>query len=54
MCLNNCLNTFFRFLFESVSSCFPEHLTTTLSVVEIVYYIVAVVYFVCELVQLFV
>lgn len=48
------LSRFLRFLFESLTVCFPDRLTVTLSLVEIVYYLVAIVYFVCELIRLFV
>jgi len=50
----DCFARLLRFLFESLTVCFPDRLTVTLSVVEIVYYIVAIVYFICELVRLFV
>jgi len=37
---------------EFFLACFPERLTTTLTVLEIVYYCIAIVYFLLEIVVL--
>lgn len=44
------LRRFILWLFESIVDLFPEHLTNTLTVLEIVYYIIACIYFFCELI----
>jgi len=40
------------FVCERLVDCFPERLTTTLTVLEIVYYCIACVYFLVELIVL--
>jgi len=42
------------FVFERLCDCFPERLTTTLTLLEIVYYCIACVYFLVELIVLLV
>jgi len=42
------------FVFESFTDCLPERLTHTLTVLEIVYYCIACVYFLTELICLLV
>jgi len=42
------------FVCERLGDCFPERLTATLTVLEIVYYCIACVYFFVELVVLLV
>jgi hypothetical protein len=50
-CLN-CFRTFISFACESVVDFFPDTLTTSLTVLEIVYYFIACVYFLVELIVL--
>jgi len=47
-----CARRFVAWCFDCFLDCFPERLTTTLTVLEIVYYCVAIVYFLLELVVL--
>jgi len=46
------LRAIVRWLFDSVIGLFPESLTRSLTVLEIVYYIVAIVYFLLEIILL--
>jgi len=41
-----------RFAFERLGDCFPDRLTTSLTVLEIVYYFIATTLFVVQLVLL--
>jgi len=49
-----CIRRFVTWCFDCFVDCFPERLTTTLTVLEIVYYCIACVYFLCELIVLLV
>jgi len=46
------VRTVFLWIFERLCDCVPERLVSTLTVLEIIYYLIACVYFVVELVVL--
>jgi len=46
------VRTVFLWIFEHLCDCVPERLVSTLTVLEIIYYLIACVYFVVELVVL--
>jgi len=48
----NCFKRFISFVCESLVDLFPETLTTSLTVLEIVYYFIACLYFLVELIVL--
>jgi hypothetical protein len=48
----NWIRACLRFVFERLGDCFPDRLTTSLTILEIVYYIVATVLFATQLVLL--
>jgi len=48
----NWIRACLRFAFERLGDCFPDRLTTSLTILEIVYYLVAIVLFTTQLVLL--